>query len=88
MAARDNLAIDRAARDVGRDPREIRGRTHEGAHRSCHRRRPGGGRAARAPGEVLTHFAVDLGFSTLIPATESDPRTLTTFIENVAGTGL
>ena len=36
MAAQDNLAIDRAAREAGRDPREIRGRTHEGAHRSCH----------------------------------------------------
>jgi hypothetical protein len=33
---------------------------------------------------VLTHFALDLGFVTFIPAADSDPRALTSFIEEVA----
>jgi hypothetical protein len=33
---------------------------------------------------VLTHFALDLGFSVFILAAESDPRPLTSFVEQVA----
>lgn len=34
--------------------------------------------------EVPTHLALDIGFSTLVLATPPDPRTLATFIEDVA----
>jgi hypothetical protein len=33
---------------------------------------------------VLTHFALDLGFSTFMLAAPADPETLRTFIEDVA----
>ena len=34
--------------------------------------------------ETLTHFALDLGFSTFMLVTPPDPQTLTRFIEDVA----
>lgn len=91
-AAQGNLAIDRAAREAGRDPREIR-RIFliPGAFTST----------SQAPAtdtdqsivgppdhwvEVLTHFALDLGFSTFVFVAPPDPDTLTTFIEDVAST--
>jgi alkanesulfonate monooxygenase SsuD/methylene tetrahydromethanopterin reductase-like flavin-dependent oxidoreductase (luciferase family) len=89
-AAQKNLAIDRAARDAGRDPREIRRlynipgaftRTAESAATDADQ-------AIVGPPErwieVLTHFATDLGFDTFLLAAPPDPQTLTTFIEVVA----
>jgi alkanesulfonate monooxygenase SsuD/methylene tetrahydromethanopterin reductase-like flavin-dependent oxidoreductase (luciferase family) len=89
-AALANLAIDRAGREAGRDPREIR-RVYnlQGAFAST----------AEAPAadidqgivgppehwvEVLTHLALDLGFGTFVLAAPADPQTLATFIEDVA----
>jgi alkanesulfonate monooxygenase SsuD/methylene tetrahydromethanopterin reductase-like flavin-dependent oxidoreductase (luciferase family) len=89
-AAEANLAIDRAASEAGRDPREIRRIYNvQGAFTS------------EAPGpaadtdqgivgpaehwvEVLTHLALDLGFGTFVLAAPPDPDTLSTFIEDVA----
>jgi alkanesulfonate monooxygenase SsuD/methylene tetrahydromethanopterin reductase-like flavin-dependent oxidoreductase (luciferase family) len=89
-AAEGNLAIDRAAREAGRDPSEIRRIYNiQGAFTST---APGPaadtdqgivGPAERWV-EVLTHLALDLGFGTFVLATEPDPETLTTFIEDVA----
>ena len=91
-AAQGNLAIDHAAREAGRDPREIR-RIFliPGAFTST----------SQAPAtdtdqsivgppdhwvEVLTHFALDLGFGTFVLVAPPDPDALTTFIEDVAPT--
>jgi alkanesulfonate monooxygenase SsuD/methylene tetrahydromethanopterin reductase-like flavin-dependent oxidoreductase (luciferase family) len=89
-AAEANLAIDDAAREAGRDPREIRRIYNvQGAFTS----------AAEGPAsdtdqgivgppehwvEVLTHLAVDIGFDTFVLAAPPDPDALTTFIEDVA----
>jgi alkanesulfonate monooxygenase SsuD/methylene tetrahydromethanopterin reductase-like flavin-dependent oxidoreductase (luciferase family) len=89
-AAQGNLAIDRAARKLGRDPREIRRIYNvQGAFTSTTQ-----GPAADTDqgivgppehwAEVLTHFALDLGFGTFVLATPPDPYTLSTFIEDVA----
>jgi alkanesulfonate monooxygenase SsuD/methylene tetrahydromethanopterin reductase-like flavin-dependent oxidoreductase (luciferase family) len=89
-AAEAQAVIDRAARKAGRDPSEIR-RIYNvpGAFTA----------AAPAPAddtdeavlgppehwaEVLTHFALDLGFSTFLLIAPPDPDTLQTFIEDVA----
>jgi len=91
-AAQGNVAIDHAAREAGRDPREIR-RIFliPGAFAST----------SQAPAtdtdqsivgpadhwvEVLTHFALDLGFGTFVLVAPPDLDTLTTFIEDVAPT--
>jgi alkanesulfonate monooxygenase SsuD/methylene tetrahydromethanopterin reductase-like flavin-dependent oxidoreductase (luciferase family) len=90
QAADANLAIDRAARAAGRDPREIRRIYNvQGAFTSTTQ-----GPAADTDqaivgpaehwAEVLTHLALDLGFSTFVLATPPDPQTLTTFIQDVA----
>jgi alkanesulfonate monooxygenase SsuD/methylene tetrahydromethanopterin reductase-like flavin-dependent oxidoreductase (luciferase family) len=89
-AAVANVAIDRAAREAGRDPGAIRRIYNlQGAFAST----------AQGPAtdtdqgivgppahwvEVLTRFATDLGFGTFVLAAESDPQTLATFIEDVA----
>ena len=89
-AAEANLAIDRAARGAGRDPREIRRIYNvQGAFTSASQ-----GRAADTDqavvgppehwAEQLTHFALDLGLSTFVLVAPPDPDTLTTFIEEVA----
>jgi alkanesulfonate monooxygenase SsuD/methylene tetrahydromethanopterin reductase-like flavin-dependent oxidoreductase (luciferase family) len=89
-AGRANLAIDGAARQAGRDPREIRRIYNlQGAFTS---RTPApvsdSDQAVVGPPEhwveVLTHLAADLGFGTFVLAAEPDPATLTTFIEDVA----
>jgi alkanesulfonate monooxygenase SsuD/methylene tetrahydromethanopterin reductase-like flavin-dependent oxidoreductase (luciferase family) len=82
--------IDRAARDAGRDPRAIR-RIYIVSGEFAP--------AAPAPArdtdqaivgppdhwvEVLTHLALDLGFSVFGLATHPDPETLRTYIEDVA----
>jgi alkanesulfonate monooxygenase SsuD/methylene tetrahydromethanopterin reductase-like flavin-dependent oxidoreductase (luciferase family) len=89
-AAAANLAIDDAAREAGRDPREIRRIYNvQGAFAG----------AAEGPAsdtdqgivgppehwvEVLTHLAVDIGFDTFVLAAPPDPDALTTFSEAVA----
>jgi alkanesulfonate monooxygenase SsuD/methylene tetrahydromethanopterin reductase-like flavin-dependent oxidoreductase (luciferase family) len=89
-AAEAQAVIDRAARQAGRDPSDIR-RIYNV---------PGAfGAAPPAPArdtdqaivgppdhwaEVLTHFALDLGFGTFILTTPPDPGTLRTFIDEVA----
>jgi alkanesulfonate monooxygenase SsuD/methylene tetrahydromethanopterin reductase-like flavin-dependent oxidoreductase (luciferase family) len=89
-AAQGNLAIDRAAREAGRDPRDIR-RLYNipGAFTSsAEAAARDGDQTIMGPPEhwadVLTHFATDLGFSTFMLAAPPDPATLTTFIEEVA----
>ena len=89
-AAKAQTIIDRAAREAGRDPAEIR-RIYNmsGAFTA----------AAPAPArdsdeaivgppehwaEVLTHFALDLGFGTFVLIAPPDPDTLRIFIEDVA----
>jgi len=89
-AAKANLAIDRAAREAGRDPREIRRLYNvQGAFTSTTQ----GPAADTDQGivgppehwvDVLTHFALDIGFSTFVLVAPPDPHTLTTFIEEVA----
>jgi alkanesulfonate monooxygenase SsuD/methylene tetrahydromethanopterin reductase-like flavin-dependent oxidoreductase (luciferase family) len=89
-AAQGNLAIDRAARESGRDPREIRRIYNiQGAFTSTSQ----GPAADTDQGivgppeywvEALTRFALELGFGTFVLATPPDPHTLTTFIEVVA----
>jgi alkanesulfonate monooxygenase SsuD/methylene tetrahydromethanopterin reductase-like flavin-dependent oxidoreductase (luciferase family) len=89
-AAEAQVLIDRAARDAGRDPAEIR-RIYN---------MPGAFTAeASAPArdtdeaifgppghwaEVLTHLALDLGFGTFVLMGPPDPEMLRTFIEDVA----
>jgi alkanesulfonate monooxygenase SsuD/methylene tetrahydromethanopterin reductase-like flavin-dependent oxidoreductase (luciferase family) len=89
-AAQGNLAIDRAAREAGRDPREIR-RIYNitGAFTST-RQGPAADTDQAVVGtpehwaEVLTRFALDIGFSTFVLVAPPDPDTLITFIEDVA----
>ena len=89
-AARANLAIDRAAREAGRDPREIRRIYNlQGAFTSRSQGLASDtDRAVVGPPEhwieLLTRFATDLGFGTFVLAAEPDAATLTTFIEDVA----
>jgi alkanesulfonate monooxygenase SsuD/methylene tetrahydromethanopterin reductase-like flavin-dependent oxidoreductase (luciferase family) len=89
-AARANLAIDRAAREAGRDPREIRRIYNlQGAFTGA-TQGPASDTDQGIVGppehwvEVLTHFALDIGFGTFVLATPPDPHTLATFIEDVA----
>ena len=89
-AADGNRSVDRAARAAGRDPREIRRIFNiTGAIVST---APGpasdDNEAIVGPpahwAEVLTHFALDLGFATFVLVAPPDPRTLSAFIEDVA----
>jgi alkanesulfonate monooxygenase SsuD/methylene tetrahydromethanopterin reductase-like flavin-dependent oxidoreductase (luciferase family) len=89
-AAEANIAIDRAARGAGRDPRQIRRIFNiPGAFTSA---APSAAtdddQAIVGPPEhwieVLTHFATDLGFSTFVLAADPDPPTLEAFVEDVA----
>src|SRR5918996_740540 len=89
-AARANLAIDRAAREAGRDPRAIRriynvqgafAGTLQGPAADTDQGIVG---PAAHWAEVLTHLALDLGFGTFVLVAPPDPDTLTTFIEDVA----
>ena len=89
-AAEGNLAIDRAARGAGRDPREIRRIYNIPGAISGTAQAPAtdGDQAIVGPpehwAEVLTHFATDLGFSTFMLAAPPDPDTLKAFIRDVA----
>jgi alkanesulfonate monooxygenase SsuD/methylene tetrahydromethanopterin reductase-like flavin-dependent oxidoreductase (luciferase family) len=89
-AAEGNLAINLAAREASRDPREIR-RIYNipGAFTSTTQApATDADQAIVGPpehwAEVLTHFALDLGFSTFVLTTPPDPDALATFIEDVA----
>jgi alkanesulfonate monooxygenase SsuD/methylene tetrahydromethanopterin reductase-like flavin-dependent oxidoreductase (luciferase family) len=89
-AADANIAIDHAARDADRDPREIR-RIYNipGAFTSvAPKAATDDDRAIVGPPEhwteVLTHFASELGFSTFVLAADPDPQTLETFVKSVA----
>ena len=89
-AAEAQARIDRAARDAGRDPAEIR-RIYNmpGAFTAAP---PAAARdtddAIVGPPDrwidVLTHLALDLGFGTFVLMGPPDPRMLRTFIEDVA----
>ncbi len=89
-AAEAQAVIDGAARDAGRDPREIR-RIYNipGAFAPT---APAPARdtdqtIAGPPDHwvgVLTHLALDIGFDTFMLAAEPDPDTLRTFVEEVA----
>ena len=89
-AAEANRVIDQAARNAGRDPREIR-RIYNipGAITATSQARATDrDQAIVGPPEhwadVLTHFATDLGFSTFMLAAPPDPQALTAFIQDVA----
>jgi alkanesulfonate monooxygenase SsuD/methylene tetrahydromethanopterin reductase-like flavin-dependent oxidoreductase (luciferase family) len=91
-AAQGNLAIDRAAREAGRDPREIRRiflipgsftRTRQGPASDTDEAIVG---PPEHWAETLTHFALDLGFSTFVLVGPPDRVALATFIEDVAPT--
>jgi len=88
-AAEGNRAIDRAATEAGRDPRDIRriyniqgSFTRERTHASDTDSHISG--PPEQWSDVLTHFALDLGFDTFVLAADHDERTLTTFISDVA----
>jgi alkanesulfonate monooxygenase SsuD/methylene tetrahydromethanopterin reductase-like flavin-dependent oxidoreductase (luciferase family) len=90
QAAEQQAAIDAAAREAGRDPSEIR-RIYNipGAFAPTAPGPPSDtDESIVGPPEhwvdVLTHFALDLGFSTFMLAAPADPETLRTFIEDVA----
>jgi alkanesulfonate monooxygenase SsuD/methylene tetrahydromethanopterin reductase-like flavin-dependent oxidoreductase (luciferase family) len=89
-AVQGNLAIDDAARKAGRDPREIRRIYNIPGAFTATSQGPATDSDQTIVGppehwaETLTHFALDLGFSTFVLATPPDPATLSTFIEDVA----
>ena len=89
-AAEANVAIDRAAREAGRDPSEIRRLYNVQGGFTSTTPQPASDTDQGIVGpaehwaDVLTHLAVDLGFGTFVLATPPDPDTLTTFIEDVA----
>jgi alkanesulfonate monooxygenase SsuD/methylene tetrahydromethanopterin reductase-like flavin-dependent oxidoreductase (luciferase family) len=85
-----NLAIDRAAREAGRDPGAIRRIYNvQGAFASTTQgpasdSDQGGVGPPEHWVESLAHFALELGFGTFVLVAPPDPHTLTTFIEEVA----
>jgi alkanesulfonate monooxygenase SsuD/methylene tetrahydromethanopterin reductase-like flavin-dependent oxidoreductase (luciferase family) len=82
--------IDRAARDAGRDPAAIKRIYIVSGEFAAEAPAPARETDQAIVGppehwvEVLTNFALDLGFSSLILATPPDPETLRTFISVVA----
>jgi alkanesulfonate monooxygenase SsuD/methylene tetrahydromethanopterin reductase-like flavin-dependent oxidoreductase (luciferase family) len=88
-AAEANRVIDRAATEAGRNPADIR-RIYNIQGAFTHHRTQGldaDGDITGPPEEwadVLTHFALDLGFDTFVLAADNDEGTLTTFITEVA----
>jgi len=88
-AAEANRAIDRAAIEAGRQPRDIRRIYNiQGSFtRQPTRAFDTDGDITGPPeqwSDVLTHFALDVGFDTFILGGDSDERTITTFITDVA----
>jgi alkanesulfonate monooxygenase SsuD/methylene tetrahydromethanopterin reductase-like flavin-dependent oxidoreductase (luciferase family) len=82
--------IDRAAREAGRDPRDVRRIYNMSGAFTAAAPAPASDSDEAIVGppqhweEVLTHFARDLGFSTFLLIAPPDPDTLRTFIEDVA----
>jgi alkanesulfonate monooxygenase SsuD/methylene tetrahydromethanopterin reductase-like flavin-dependent oxidoreductase (luciferase family) len=82
--------IDRAAREAGRDPGEIRRIYNMPGTFTAAAPTPAGDSDEAIVGppdhwtEVLTHLALDLGFSTFVLMGKPDPQMLRTFIEDVA----
>jgi alkanesulfonate monooxygenase SsuD/methylene tetrahydromethanopterin reductase-like flavin-dependent oxidoreductase (luciferase family) len=88
-AAEANRAIDRAAIEAGPQPRDIRRIYNiQGSFtRQPTRAFDTDGDITGPPdqwSDVLTHFALDVGFDTFILGGDNDERTLTTFITDVA----
>jgi alkanesulfonate monooxygenase SsuD/methylene tetrahydromethanopterin reductase-like flavin-dependent oxidoreductase (luciferase family) len=88
-AADANRVIDRAATEAGRNPADIRRLYNiQGAFtRQRTHALDSDGEITGPPKQwtdVLTHFALDLGFDTFVLAGDNDEGTLTTFITEVA----
>lgn len=88
-AAEAQAIIDRAAREAGRDPGDIRRIYNLPAAFTAISRAPAHDtEAVVGPpehwSEVLTHLALDHGFGTFVLIGEPDPATLRTFIDDVA----
>lgn len=89
-AAEGNELIDRAAQEEGRDPTEIRRIYNVQGALSASAPAPARDTDEGIVGppehwtEVLTHLALDIGFSTFIFAVPPDPELLRTLIEDVA----
>jgi alkanesulfonate monooxygenase SsuD/methylene tetrahydromethanopterin reductase-like flavin-dependent oxidoreductase (luciferase family) len=89
-AAEAQTVIDRAAREAGRDPAEIRRIYNVPGEFTATAPAPARDTDEAIVGppdhwaEVLTHLALDLGFGTFVLIAEPDPETLRTFIEDVA----
>jgi alkanesulfonate monooxygenase SsuD/methylene tetrahydromethanopterin reductase-like flavin-dependent oxidoreductase (luciferase family) len=82
--------IDRAARDAGRDPAEIKRIYIVSGEFTSESPGPANDADSTIIGppdhwvDVLTHLALDLGLSSLILAAPPDPDTLRTYIQDVA----
>jgi alkanesulfonate monooxygenase SsuD/methylene tetrahydromethanopterin reductase-like flavin-dependent oxidoreductase (luciferase family) len=89
-AAESQTVIDRAAREAGRDPGEIRRIYNMSGAFTATAPAPASDTDETIVGppehwaEVLTHFALDLGFGTFLLIGPPDAGTLRTFIEEVA----
>ena len=89
-AAEAQVVIDRAAREAGRDPSEIRRICNMSGAFTPSAPAPASDSDEAIVGppdhwaEVLTHFALDVGFATFLLIAPPDPETLRTFIEEVA----
>jgi alkanesulfonate monooxygenase SsuD/methylene tetrahydromethanopterin reductase-like flavin-dependent oxidoreductase (luciferase family) len=89
-AAESQVLIDDAARDAGRDPREIRRLYNVPGDFTETAPAPASDNDEAIVGppdhwaEVLTHLALDHGFSTFALIAPPDPGALRTFIEEVA----
>jgi alkanesulfonate monooxygenase SsuD/methylene tetrahydromethanopterin reductase-like flavin-dependent oxidoreductase (luciferase family) len=89
-AAEAQVLIDRAAREAGRDPSEIRRIYNMSGAFTAAAPAPASDTDEAIVGppdhwaEVLTHFVLDPGFGTFLLLAPPDPDTLRTFIEDVA----
>lgn len=88
--AESQKVIDRAAREAGRDPGEIRRIYNVPGAFTTAAPRPAGDTDEAIVGppdhwaDVLVHLALDLGFGTFVLIAQPDPDTLRTFIAEVA----
>ena len=90
VAARSNAIIDAAAREAGRDPAAVRRIYNLGGSFTPAAPQPATDADREIVGpvehwvEVLTHLAVDLGFSSFVLWGEPEPSRLRTFVEEIA----